>query len=73
MPGYSLSGVWCVLRRCGLKLHSARVQYFSPDPEYQPKVEQLLAVLAQAPARPEQVVLPFLDEMGFYRWPVATR
>ena len=35
---YSLSGVWYVLARCGLKLRLAQVQQHSPDPEYRKKV-----------------------------------
>ncbi len=33
MAGYSPSGVWRLLERLGLRLRSAKVQQFSPDPE----------------------------------------
>lgn len=69
LHGYSLSGVWRVLRRLGLKLRTARVQQFSPDPDYGPKVAHLMACLHAAAVAPERVVAIFLDEMGYQRWP----
>ena len=41
LAGYSLSGVWRVLRRLGLGVRTARVQQFSPDPAYDGKVQRL--------------------------------
>src|SRR5690349_3569237 len=38
MVGYSPSGVWRLLDRLGLRLRSARVQQFSPDPHYADKL-----------------------------------
>jgi transposase len=69
LQGYSLSGVWRLLRRYKLCLRSARVQHYSPDPEYISKVQTLLASLQEAAAQPERVTLVFLDEMGYHRWP----
>jgi transposase len=66
---YTLSGVWRLLQRCGLRLRSARVQQFSPDPEYAPKVAHLEMVLWEARRYPGSVVAVFLDQMGFTRWP----
>ncbi len=66
---YALSGVWRMLRRWKLKLRSPRVQQYSPDPEYLPKVARLEQCLQAAAAAPDQVVVVFLDEMGFTRWP----
>src|SRR5690349_3292943 len=34
LAGYSLSGVWRILHRCRLRLRSAAVQQWSPDPAY---------------------------------------
>lgn len=65
---YSLSGVWRVLQRHGLRLRSAQVQHYSPDPAYQSKVDRLCACLQEAAQHPEEVVLVFLDEMGYHRW-----
>jgi len=69
LKDYTLSGVWRLLRRHGLHIRSAQVRQHSPDPEYVTKLEHLLACLRDAAAHPGQVVLVFLDEMGYYRWP----
>lgn len=66
---YTLSGVWRLLRRHKLHSRSARVRQHSPDPEYLTKLEHLLSCLRDAAAHPDEVVLLFLDEMGYYRWP----
>jgi len=69
LADHSLSGVWRLLQRCGLRLRSARMQQFSPDPEYAAKVAQLEMVLWEARRYPRSVVAVFLDQMGFARWP----
>ncbi len=66
---YSLSGVWRLLRRCKLKVRSAQVQYYSPDPEYAVKEAELLRCLGMTAQVPHARVVLFLDEMGYYRWP----
>jgi hypothetical protein len=71
LADYSLSGVSRVLERHGLALRSGRVQLFSPDPAYADKEAHLLACLTEAAQYPGEVVLLFMDEMGYYRWPVA--
>lgn len=71
LADYSLSGVSRVLARQGLALRSGRVQLFSPDPAYADKEAHLLVCLAEAAQYPEEVILLFMDEMGYYRWPVA--
>lgn len=73
LQDYSLSGVWRLLRRYRLKLRTASVQQYSPDPEYEPKLEHLLSCLREASQQPEQTVVLFLDEMGYYCWPEATQ
>src|SRR5579859_25012 len=70
LADYSLSGVWRVLDRLGLRLRSARVQQYSPDPTYDEKERHLLACLEEAARFPDEVVVLFIDEMGYYRWPV---
>jgi hypothetical protein len=72
LAGYSLSGVWKLLHGWGLRLRSARVQAYSPDPAYQPKVEHLCAVLRQASQAPDEHVVVFVDHMGYGRWPAAS-
>jgi hypothetical protein len=66
---YSLSGVWRYLQRLDLRLRSARVQQFSPDPAYAAKVRDLEMALWEARRYPDRVVAVFLDQMGFTRWP----
>lgn len=65
----TLSGVWRALRRAGVSLRSSRLRQFSPDPDYVTKRDHLLACLREAALHPQETVLVFLDEMGFYRWP----
>jgi len=69
LADYTLSGVWRLLQRCGLRLRSARVQQYSPDPEYAAKVADLELCLWEARRYPEEVVAVFIDEMGYTRWP----
>lgn len=66
---YSLSGVWYVLQRCGLKLRSAAVQHYSPDPDYGKKVFRLKKSLRDAARNPRTVAALLLDEFGYTRWP----
>lgn len=70
---YTLSGVWRVLSRCGLRIRSGRVQQYSPDAAYAEKVKRLCDCLRQTARAPESHVLVFLDEMGYRRWPEAGR
>lgn len=70
---YTLSGVWRVLTRLDLRLRSARVQLYSPDPAYGEKERHLLDCLAEAARFPDEVVVLFIDEMGYYRWPAPAR
>ena len=69
LADYTPSGVWRLLDRLGLRLRSARVQQFSPDPDYVAKVIDLEMALWEARRYPRSVVAIFLDEMGFSRWP----
>jgi transposase len=72
LADYTLSGVWRVLDRLDLKLRSARVQQFSPDPDYQAKLVGLEMALWEARRFPKEVQAVFIDEMGFARWPEPT-
>ena len=71
LADYSLSGVWRLLHRGRVRLRSARLQLYSPDPDYLPKVARLERCLREAVRAPQAVALVFLDEMGYYRWPDA--
>ncbi len=72
LAGYTLSGVWKLLRGAGLRLRSARVQAYSPDPAYQQKVEHLCTSLREASAAPTEQVVVCVDQMGYGRWPAAS-
>jgi transposase len=69
LADYTLSGVWRLLQRSHLRLRSAHGQLYSPDPDYQTKVDRLCTCLREAALHPETIVFLFLDEMGYYRWP----
>lgn len=71
LQSYSLSGVWRLLQRYGLKLRTAQVQQYSPDPDYEQKEAHLIQCLQQTAQNPQQVVFLFMDEMGYYGWPEA--
>jgi len=73
LKDYTLSGVWRLLRRHKLHIRAARVRQHSPDPDYVAKVDRLVECLRDAAAHPDEVVLVFLDEMGYYRWPAEGR
>lgn len=73
LAGYTLGGVWRVLRRCGVGLRSARGQQFSPDPDYARKLARLGRCLRAAAVDPGEVAAVFLDEMGYTRWPDPDR
>jgi len=70
---YSLSGVWRVLARLDLGWRWAHPARFSPDPAYADKDAHLLDCLRTAARYPDQVVVVFIDEMGFFRWPQGGR
>lgn len=69
----SLPGMWKVLQKASIKLRRGRRQYSSPDPAYQQKVDHVLAVLAEVAATPRSKIALFVAEMGFFRWPLASR
>jgi hypothetical protein len=73
LAAYSLSGVWRLLQRLHLQRRPLRDHLYSPDPDYVTKVAHLERCLREAVRWPREVVLVFLDEMGYYRWPDLTR
>ena len=68
---YSLSGVWRLMHSYGIRLRSGRLQQFSPDPDYQTKVERITQVLHEVAAHPDTLEAVFVDQMGYGRWPQA--
>lgn len=69
LQGYSMSGVWRILHGWKLKVRSAQVQHYSPDPEYCTKLAHLEQCLQAVARAPDAVVVVFMDQMGFTRWP----
>ena len=70
LADYSRSGVWRLLRRLHLQRRPLRDPRYSPDPEYLPTVAHLERCLREAVRWPkEEVVVLFLDERGYSRWP----
>jgi hypothetical protein len=65
----SLSGIWRVLARAGLRRKRGRDHLHSPDPDYQEKLDRIAACRATVEAQPDQHVLVFLDEVTSYRQP----
>ena len=73
MQSLSLSGVWYALKRTGVRWRSAFLRQWSPDLEYAQKVARLHHCLRQAGQAPGEIELIFMDEAGFYRWPVPAK
>ncbi len=73
LSGYSLSGIWRLLRRIGLKIRRGRPQQFSPDANYEKKLAHLLTVLKAVAANPKKVAALFCDEASYHRWPTIGR
>lgn len=73
LADYTLSGVWRVLQTLEIEWKQGYVRLWSPDPAYARKVRRIKKVLKQAASDPRQIVALFLDEMGYYRWPSASR
>lgn len=49
------------------------MQQYSPDPDYEEKVNRLLDCLRQTALEPTTQVLVFLDEMSYTYWPEPGR
>ena len=71
LSSFTLSGVWRHLQSCRVRLRRGRLPLYSPDPEYTVKEAKLLRCLQEAAQAPDVVVVLFLDEMGYFRWPDA--
>jgi transposase len=73
LADYTLSGVWRVLQTLEIEWKQGYVRQWSPDPAYAHKVRRIKKVLKQAASDPKHIIALFLDEMGYYRWPSASR
>ena len=73
VAGYSLSGVWRLLRALEIRYKRGRLALHSPDPDYEAKRDQAEACVAEARAEPRRVVALYLDELTYYRQPTLDR
>lgn len=69
LQNFSVSGIWRKLQRHNLKLRSAQVQQYSPDPEYLRKEACLQKCLRTAALSEGHILFLFMDQMGLCRWP----
>lgn len=65
----TLGGVQRLLDRLDVVWKRARAAVYSPDPHYDAKLVHLAALRQQAEARPDQLVLVYLDEVTIERQP----
>jgi hypothetical protein len=66
-------GLSHLLSRLGISYKRGRDYVHSPDPDYQPKLREIAAVVAEARARPGRIVALFQDEVTYYRQPTVAR
>lgn len=71
LKDYSLSGVWRLLHSYHIRLRSMRLQQYSPDENYESKVQRILEVLRDTTKQGGRVETVFVDQMGYGRWPEA--
>src|SRR5262249_34743194 len=62
-----------ILRRLGVRYRRGQEHPHSPDPEYDTKMQAVLAARDEAHVRPGQVVFLYLDELTYYRRPSVAR
>lgn len=73
LEGMSEPGIYKVLKRLGFSRKQARNFIKSPDPAYREKWQAIIDAACAAVARPNEVVLLFLDELTYYRRPSKAR
>lgn len=73
MGGYSLSGIWRLLKRLGFVYRRAREYVHSPDPDYEAKLATIATAITTVRTDPERLVLLYEDEMTYYRRPSLAR
>lgn len=64
-----VSSLWHVLQRLGIRFRQGWEHQVSPDPLATEKLQVIDHVLQQAAARPDEVVVVWLDELTVYRLP----
>ncbi len=71
LSGFSLSGIWRVLRSLHIKYKRGQQHLRSPDPGYEDKQGQAQACVQQAREKPHTTATLYLDEFSYYRWPTV--
>lgn len=73
LRGYTLAGIWKLLKRLRLHYKRGREYLHSPDPDYALKLTYVSAAFQQAQTAPKQVVMLYQDELTYYRRPSVAR
>lgn len=71
LKSYTPSGIWRLLRAWRLHYKRGQQHIHSPDPDYEAKRDRIRACQQRAQAYPDQVVILYLDEFSFTRWPTV--
>lgn len=69
LAGYSLVGVWKVLRRLKLRYKRGREYLHSPDALYGQKMAYVEAASQWVQTHPDTAVMVYVDELTYYRRP----
>ena len=69
LEGYTLSGIWHILKWMGIHYKRGQEHLHSPDLDYVAKRDRIRECLERAREKPGEVVLMYLDEFTFTRWP----
>jgi hypothetical protein len=69
----TLSGLWQLLKRLGIRYKRGREYLHSPDRCYEAKVSLIQHCLLQAWYEPERYVLLYEDELTYYQQPTLAR
>ncbi len=69
----TLSGLSKLLKRLGISYKRGRSYVYSPDPNYQQKMDLIAQCLLKAWYAPEKYVLLYQDEFTIYRQPTIAR
>jgi transposase len=69
----TLSGLSKILKRLGISYKRGRSYIYSPDPNYQQKMDFIAQCLLKAWYAPEKYVLLYQDEFTIYRQPTIAR
>jgi transposase len=69
MHGLTLSGVYGILKRLGIRYKRGRLYLHSPDPAYEAKRSRIALKRLEVQYQPKRSVLLYLDELTYYGQP----